>query len=204
VPCPYILLRAPNRKADVKLLVYHWASVTGGRHGRVCGFFAGYWNFFAWIFGAASTAQIVAAEVVSMYALFHPGLVIERWMVFVTYLIITWGCTLTVLLMNRALPTIETIGGTLILLGFLVTVIVCAVMPHVNDQPYASNASVWGDWDNETGYKSNGLVFCLGMLNGVFAVGTPDVVTHMAEEIPRYVSKPWGAKLFRFSFFSPG
>jgi len=34
--------------------VYHWASITAGRYGRFCGWFAGYWNFFAWIFGLAS------------------------------------------------------------------------------------------------------------------------------------------------------
>lgn len=28
--------------------VYHWASITAGKYGRVCGFFAGFWNFFAW------------------------------------------------------------------------------------------------------------------------------------------------------------
>lgn len=28
--------------------VYHWASITAGKYGRSCGFFAGYWNFFAW------------------------------------------------------------------------------------------------------------------------------------------------------------
>ena len=39
--------------------VYHWASVTPGkRWGRVVGFFAGYWNWFAWIFGAASMSFI--------------------------------------------------------------------------------------------------------------------------------------------------
>lgn len=29
--------------------VYHWASVTGGpKYGRICGWFAGYWNYFCW------------------------------------------------------------------------------------------------------------------------------------------------------------
>ena len=29
--------------------VYHWASITGGRYGKVCGWFAGWWNFAAWM-----------------------------------------------------------------------------------------------------------------------------------------------------------
>ena len=105
---------------------------------------------------------------------------------FVAYLICIWVCCLIVLFANRALPTIESLGGFLVIAGVLITIVVCAVMPHVNHQPYASNAFVWSEWQKETGYLSNGLVFCLGMLNGAFAVGTPDVITHLAEEIPRY------------------
>ena len=28
--------------------VYHWASITAGKYGRVCGFYAGFWNYFGW------------------------------------------------------------------------------------------------------------------------------------------------------------
>ena len=39
--------------------VYHWASITPGKKwGRVVGFYAGYWNWFAWTFGAASMSAI--------------------------------------------------------------------------------------------------------------------------------------------------
>lgn len=38
---------------------YLWASITPGRkYGRVVGFFAGWWNLFAWIFAAASMSAI--------------------------------------------------------------------------------------------------------------------------------------------------
>lgn len=48
--------------------VYHWASVTAGpRAGRINGFFAGYWNWLAWVFGAASMSFIFANTVVQMY-----------------------------------------------------------------------------------------------------------------------------------------
>lgn len=89
--------------------------------------------------------------------------------------------------MNRALPSLEAIGGFLVLAGVFVTIIVCAVMPHVNGQRYSANSFVWRDWQNGTGYGSNGFIFCLGMLNGAFAVGTPDIISHMAEEVPRCV-----------------
>lgn len=68
--------------------------------------------------------------------------------------------------------------------GVVITIIVCATMPHVNNTPYASHSSVWKDWTNQTGYSSNGFVFVAGMLNGAFAVGSTDCVAHLAEEIP--------------------
>lgn len=84
---------------------------------------------------------------------------------------------------------LESLGGFLIIAGVLVTIVVCAIMPHINGIPYATNAFVWRDWENATGYTNNGFVFVLGMLNGAFAVGTADIVSHLAEEIPRHVSK---------------
>ena len=50
---------------------------------------------------------------------------------------------------------------------------------------HASPAFVFKDWSADVGYSSNGFVFLLGMLNGAYAIGTPDCVSHLAEEIPR-------------------
>lgn len=93
--------------------------------------------------------------------------------------------TAVVLFCNRALPLAGDIGAALIILGFVVVVVTCAVMPTTTGAGYASSHFVWKDWVNLTGYKSDGFVFLMGMLNGAYAVGTPDVVTHLAEEIPR-------------------
>lgn len=44
--------------------VYQWASITPGpKWGRVIGFFAGYWNWLAWVFGAASMSLIFVSRV---------------------------------------------------------------------------------------------------------------------------------------------
>ena len=163
--------------------VYHWSSITAGRYGRVCGFFAGWWNFLAWLIGLAATAQIIAAQTVSMYAVFHPEFVTQRWHVFVTYIILIWlgGCL--VIFANKLLPKLETLGGFLVISCVFITIVVCASRAPV----HATHAFVWREWQNSTGYGSNGFVFVLGMLNGAFAVGTPDVVSHLAEELPRYV-----------------
>lgn len=48
---------------------------------------------------------------------------------------------------------------------------------------HASNSFVWSDWNNATGWGI-GVAFLAGVLNGAFTIGTPDGVTHMAEELP--------------------
>ncbi|OJJ45576.1 hypothetical protein ASPZODRAFT_133415 [Penicilliopsis zonata CBS 506.65] len=165
--------------------VYHWATITAGKYGRACGFFAGWWNCLAWILGAASMSAILGQQTVSMYALMHPEYTVHAWHVFISFVLSTWLCCCVVLFMNRALPHIGNIGMFFILSGVLITIIVCAVMPHVNGVPYATNAQVWTDWQNSTGYSSNGFVFVAGMLNGAYSVGTPDCSSHLAEEIPK-------------------
>ncbi|PSN66589.1 amino acid transporter [Corynespora cassiicola Philippines] len=165
--------------------VYHWATVTGGRFGKPLGFFAGWWNFFGWIFGTASMSSILANQVISMYGLFHADYAYERWHVFIAYLIITWICCFIVMFANRALPTLTNVGLFLILAGCFVTIMVCAIMPSQTGKGYASTDFVWRQWQNQTGWSSDGFVFCAGMLNGAYAVGTPDCVSHLAEELPR-------------------
>ncbi|KAH8678868.1 amino acid/polyamine transporter I [Tricladium varicosporioides] len=165
--------------------VYHWASVTPGpKYGRICGWFAGWWNTFAWMCGSASMASISSQAAVSMYGTYHPNYVPERWHVFIGHLVVTWICCSTVLFANRALPTLNSIGLFFILAGVFITILVCVIMPHKTGSGYATSSFVWKDWSNQTGYTSNGFVFLAGMLNGAYAVGTPDCVSHLAEEIP--------------------
>lgn len=86
---------------------------------------------------------------------------------------------------NRALPLLNNVALFLMLGGFLITVVVCAAMPGTGGRPpHASPAFVFKNWTADIGYSSNGFVFLLGMLNGAYAIGTPDFVTHLAEEIP--------------------
>lgn len=117
--------------------------------------------------------SILANQVISMWGLFHPGYAFERWHVFIVYLIYTWMSALIVMYANRALPTLTNVGLFLIVAGCLITIMVCAIMPWKTGKGYASNAFVWKEWQNKTGWTSDGFVFCAGMLNGAYAVGTP-------------------------------
>lgn len=100
-----------------------------------------------------------------MYGVQHPELAQQRWMVFVAYIILCWLLAAVVIFANKVTPYLEQFAALIVVVGLFVTVVVCAVMPHVNGTPYASDAFVWSDWVNITGYSSNGFAFLLGKLN---------------------------------------
>ncbi|UQC88856.1 choline transporter [Colletotrichum lupini] len=163
--------------------VYHWATIAGGpRWGRVLGFFTGWINFYGWLFSLAALLQISSNVAVSMYAVWNwDTYVSQPFHVFIGYLIILWGCAAFIVFANKYAPYTQQAGTIFVLIGGVVTIIVLAAMP----KQHASNHFVWGSFDenNATGW-SGGVAFLLGVLNGAFTIGTPDSVTHMAEEMP--------------------
>ena len=125
-----------------------------------------------------------------MYAAYHPEFEALQWHVFVSFLAITWVSCAIVLLLNRIVPYVESMGGFFTIVGVFISVVVCAAMPSTNGSGHATDSFVWKEWVNSTGYTSDGFVFLLGMLNGAYAVGTPDITSHLAEEIPKYIIMP--------------
>ncbi|KAJ7676520.1 choline transport protein [Mycena polygramma] len=158
--------------------VYHWASVAGGKYGRPLGFFTGLINFYGWLFGVASIVIIPANVVMQMYVVFHPEFVVETWHIFLVFVLVNWSCCLAVVFLNRLMPALQKFGLFVIVVGGLTTIIVLATAKE-----HASASFVFVDWENSTGW-SGGVAFLSGMLNGAFTIGTPDSVTHMAEELP--------------------
>lgn len=163
--------------------VYHWATIAAGpKWGRMLGFFTGWINFYGWMFDLASLIQITANISVNLYLVYHQDTyVAASWHVYVAYVLITWFCVLIVVFVNRAIPHTQTAGMFFVIVGGIVTIIVIAAMPA----RHASNHSVWGSFDenNTTGWPA-GVAFLCGVLNGAFTIGTPDAITHMAEELP--------------------
>lgn len=105
--------------------------------------------------------------------------VIQPWHIFVALVAITWLCIAATIFANRWLPALQKFGLFIVLVGGIVTIIVVVAMP----KQHASSSFVWSEWNNQTGWGS-GVAFLAGVLNGAFTIGTPDAVTHMAEEMP--------------------
>jgi choline transport protein len=164
--------------------VYHWATIAGGpRWGRILGFFAGWINFYGWMFDLAALTQITANISINLYTVYHQdgSYVFEQWHAYIAYILITLFSALFVIFANRAVPWTQNIGMFFVIVGGIVTIIVISAMPR----QHASNDFVWNSFSeyNTTGYPA-GLSFLLGVLNGAFTIGTPDAITHLAEEMP--------------------
>ncbi|KAK7756498.1 hypothetical protein SLS62_001332 [Diatrype stigma] len=172
--------------------VYHWATIAAGpRWGRMVGFFTGWLNFYGWMFDLAALVQIAANILVQMYATWHPGYAAEPWHVYVAFLGVLWASTLFIVFANPLVPHAQNAGMFFVVVGGLVTIVVIAAMPST----HASNHFVWGSFqeNNLTGWQG-GVAFLrhvpilhrvVGVLNGAFTVGTPDAITHIAEELPQ-------------------
>lgn len=143
--------------------VYHWASVTAGpRYGKLLSFYAGWWNCIAWIFGSANCTLFAAQTVMAMYSVYHPDYVLQRWHVFVAFVVIMWSALSLLLFGQRVLAKAANMMGGLLLVLFFVSTLVLAIMPSRNGAGYASHSFVWSDFQNLTGWSSNGLVFVMG------------------------------------------
>lgn len=139
-------------------------------------------NFYGWMFSLASLVQITSNIAVSMYAVYNfDTYTSEPFHVYLGYLIILWGSAAFLVFGNKYGPQTQHVGTFFVLIGGVVTIIVLATLP----KRHASNHFVWASFDenNVTGWPG-GMAFLLGVLNGAFTIGTPDSVTHMAEEMP--------------------
>ncbi|KAI1378604.1 amino acid transporter [Hypoxylon crocopeplum] len=165
--------------------VYHWATIAAGPNwGRTVGFFTGWINFYGWMFDLAALVQITSNILVQMYATYHQDTYVpDAWHVYVTYIGVLWVSTLFVIFANRLVPYTQNCGMFFVVVGGIITIIVISAMQPSN---HASNHFVWGSFEenNLTGWQG-GVAFLLGVLNGAFTIGTPDAITHIAEELPQ-------------------
>ncbi|KAJ5407665.1 Amino acid/polyamine transporter I [Penicillium cosmopolitanum] len=179
--------------------VYYWSTVLSGKHGRAAGFFTGYLNACAWLLSASSMSSMLGNEAVAMYLLRHDDITWNSWQVFIVFQIVNWTCCAIVCLGNRFIPMINRLALILSMCGLFATIVVLAAMPKT----HASSTQVWKTYYNMTGGWSDGVCFMTGLLNAAFAVGVPDCISHLSEEVPKpQVKVPQGIMLQMLTAFS--
>lgn len=156
------------------------------------------WNYLAWTFETATGSIYATEAILALYSLYHPDFVPSNYHYFIAYLGVTWTSCSMILFGQQALTRIANTCAILCLSFWFISLMIVAIMPATKNG-YGNNHFVWAEWNNQTGYSSNGLVFCLGLLNGAFAIGTPHGCTHSRSSLTtdypdRTLIKQWRRK----------
>ncbi|KAG9096432.1 hypothetical protein FS749_008508 [Ceratobasidium sp. UAMH 11750] len=159
---------------------YYWTSQLAPRRwAPLLSFLTGAVGWAGAVFTSASVCLSLGSSLVGMYALGHPELVIQPWMVFVTYQLVNLfafalNCS------GRLLPKISAASlWTSLISCFVITIAVPAA-----SQTKQSAKFVFATFVNETGWENNVIAFIVGLINPNWSFACLDVATHMAEETP--------------------
>ncbi|KAI9798522.1 MAG: hypothetical protein M1825_005327 [Sarcosagium campestre] len=160
---------------------YYWANeLAPKKYANFASYLTGWFAWAGSIFTSASVALAVAQALVGCYQLGHPELVIEQWMVVVTYELVNFFCYLFNCY-GKTLPGIATFTlWTSLVSFFVILVAVPASAPQ-----HQSADFVFATFFNNTGWTNNGIAFIVGLVNTNWAFACLDCATHMAEEVAR-------------------
>ncbi|KZF20763.1 choline transporter [Xylona heveae TC161] len=138
-------------------------------------------GWFAWagsIFTSASVALSIGAAGVGCWQLAHPdyeiqvGHVVASYQVFNAFSFV-FNCY------GRVLPKVATVT----LYTSLVSFIVILITVPARAPTHQTAKFVFANFVNNTGWKSNGIAFIVGLINTNWPFACLDCATHMAEEV---------------------
>ncbi|KAG7663765.1 HNM1 [[Candida] subhashii] len=162
---------------------YVWTRVLAPKkYSSFLAYICGSMSWAGAIFTSASMSVALAYQVMGFWQLTHPEHVVQKWELFVLYEIIT----LVLFVFNtygKALPALG--NGTLYISLFSYTVILITVLVCSRGR-YQSAEFVFVQFENNTGWKSSGIAFIVGLINPAWSFSCLDSVTHLSEE----TSKP--------------
>lgn len=150
---------------------------------RNIGLAVGLINYFGSIFTTASICSSLSLTILGIHSMLHPNYLLKKWHTFLTYQVIniiitasnTW---------SKPLPSIFQIGLILSVLTFLLTFIISLVSrSDMNDIPWPSSTSIFGRFENKTGWSSSGTAFIVGLINPLWSYVGVDSATHMVDEV---------------------
>lgn len=159
---------------------YHFvAELSSLRTKAACSWVSGWLTVLAWLFLTASAPFGAGTLIQGLLTLNYPEYVPQRWHGTMLY----WAVLVVGFLVNlygaRLLPHIENLMMALhVLLFFLIFVSILALSPTRN-----SAAFVFGEFQNNTGWGSDGIAWSLGMVTSAYVM----VGTYSAAPIPLHI-----------------
>ncbi|KAF2163489.1 hypothetical protein M409DRAFT_68427 [Zasmidium cellare ATCC 36951] len=157
---------------------YHWAAqLAPAKYARFAAYTTGFISWLGSLFTCASIALGVGTLCVGCIQLSHPDLDIKPWMVFVAYQVIKIASSLANC-WGRALPLLTFSTLWISIISFMVIIITVPAKAS----SHQSASFVFTEFINNTGWKSDGIAFIVGLINPNWAFNGLDCANHMAEE----------------------
>ncbi|SGZ52535.1 CIC11C00000004109 [Sungouiella intermedia] len=159
---------------------YVWTRVLSPR--KYSSFLAYLCGSLAWagsLFTSASMALSIAQMLMGFWNLSHPDHVTKPWELFVIYQLIN----VFLVLFNcygKYLPYIANSALYTSLFSYVVISITVLVCARGN---YNTASFVFKDFENNTGWKSAGIAFIVGLVNPNWSFSCLDSASHLAEEV---------------------
>lgn len=137
-------------------------------------------TIWSWLFGLTGGYLLSSQFVVAGGVIVNPEYTPKNWHLY----LLAVGMALISIGVNTVLIRVYPLLNKIFLFWINGSLIYMLVVLLAKAQPKASGESIFIDVVNLTGWKSNGLVFLLGLFPGQAAIALPDSVAHMAEELP--------------------
>ncbi|KAI8665183.1 hypothetical protein NCS56_00953400 [Fusarium sp. Ph1] len=162
---------------------YHFvAKLCPKRIRPVSSWLAGYISTLGWIAVAGSAPFLAGTQIQGMLVLNYPTLyTFERWHGTLLYWAILIGSAGICILCSNILPLVEKVTMALHVIFFIIILVVMvAVSPTKH-----SAAFVFTDFQNNSGWASDGIAWCIGLLSSCYVLIGYDGATHLSEEMER-------------------
>ncbi|KAF2404178.1 amino acid transporter [Trichodelitschia bisporula] len=158
---------------------YFWASELAPRRwARGVSYAVGWCACAGAVFTSASVALASGSALVGCWALGRVEFLIRPWHVFLGYQVVNFAC-FWINCWGRLLPRAAQVSLAISLLSFLVILI---TVPSVAPR-HQSAKFVFATFINNTGWRSDGLAYIVGLVNTNWAFACLDAATHLAEEV---------------------
>ncbi|KAH7345016.1 amino acid/polyamine transporter I [Rhizoctonia solani] len=158
---------------------YYWTGQLASRkYAPILSFLTGSVGWAGAVFTSASVCLSLGSSLVGMYALGHPDMVIQPWMVFVAFQLVN----LLTFILNCSGQLLPKISAASLYISLISCFIITIAVPAASRTKQPAKF-VFATFVNETGWENNVIAFIVGLINPNWSFACLDVATHMAEEV---------------------
>jgi amino acid transporter len=160
--------------------IYWTAVMSKKRYARALSYICAWITGAAYFFLTAASCLLTSQLIWALVAVIKTAFGIQPWHYYLVYI----GAALVSLTINVPLFKIYPYMLKSLVIGINLGALFVLVILLVRTHPKQSASFVFTDLVNMTGWKSDGVVFFLGLLPGATAVNAFEGAAHLADEIP--------------------